>query len=362
MNYGAVIVAAGLSSRMGDFKPLLQIGSRSVVQHVISAFQRAGIEQIVVVTGHNAAAVEAHLADSGVAFLHNEHYRSTQMFDSAKIGLSHMKDRCDRVFFTPVDIPLFSARTVTRLMESGAILATPFCNGHQGHPLMLSAKLIDPILCDSGEGGLKGTISRLGLPMTHVEVNDPGVLRDADTPEEFQALLAYYRQTNQILYPTDAEIGQLLDRADTPEPIRAHCAAVAEQAARLAVQTPCTVDTDLLRAACLLHDIARVSGKNHAAAGAELLDRAGFPVLARIVGQHHDLAPDASVEAQLLYLADKLVQGTQVVSPAERFSASWGKCATPEALAVWEKRYRDTLVIAEHLGLTAIFTQNGGTL
>lgn len=353
MNYGAVIVAAGLSSRMGDFKPLLQIGSRSVVQHVISAFRRAGIEQIVVVTGHNAAALEAHLADSGVTFLHNEHYRTTQMFDSTKIGLSYMMDRCDRVFFTPVDIPLFTAQTIRNLMDCPAPLAAPFCAGKQGHPLLISSSLIDVLLNDNGDGGLKGAIARAGLPVTHVDVDDPGVLHDADTPEEFQTLIALYHNRS-TRFPSDEEITQLLDQSNTPEQVRAHCAAVAEKAKYLAAQINVPHDPGLLRAACLLHDIARINGKNHAAEGAEILQKAGYLLLSEIIGRHHDLAPSPSVEAQLLYLADKLVQGTRTVSIKERFETARTKCATPDALTSWEKRYQDTLDIVNRFALNHI--------
>lgn len=358
MNYGAVIVAAGLSSRMGDFKPMLKIGSLSVAQHVISAFRLAGIREIAVVTGHHAADLTAHLSGSGVTFLHNERYATTQMFDSAKIGLSFMRERCGRVFFTPVDIPLFTPLTVRKLMESNGEIVSPLCAGKQGHPLMLSAAAIDSILKDPGEGGLKGAIARLSIPMTHVDVDDPGVLRDADTPEEFQALLAQYHRNENTLCPSAPEIEQILTEAGTPEHIRAHCRAVAAKAADLTAKTEQTIDLDLLRAACLLHDMARASHKDHAAAAAEYLSRKGYLILAEIVGQHHDLTPSASIEAQLLYLADKLIQGSQEVTLHERFSASREKCTTPEAIEIWERRYRDALEIAQRCHLPHI--GNGG--
>lgn len=356
MEYGAVIVAAGLSSRMGEFKPLLKIGSLSVVQHVIAAFWQAGIRQIAVVTGHNAPALREHLADSGVTFLHNEHYQTTQMFDSAKLGLSYMKQHCERVFFTPVDIPLFTSCTLQKLMDANAPLATPFCDGRQGHPLLLSSSLIDVILDDCGEGGLKGAISRTGIPMTHVEVDDPGVLCDADTPEEFQALLHYYHGSR---CPSDAEIQTLLADAGTPENVRAHCAAVANKAAFLAAQTTLILDTRMLRAACLLHDIARTEGKHHAAVGADMVRQAGYPRLADLIAQHHDLLPDACVEAQLLFLADKLIQGTQEVTISERFEAARQKCTTPEAFAAWEARYQNTLALINQLQLGCLLEQKG---
>ena len=192
MQTGAVIVAAGMSSRMGDFKPMLNIGSISIAQRIVATFHQAGVTKIVVVTGYNAQQLERHLNNLGLVFLRNENYANTQMFDSAKIGLAYLKDKCDRIFFTPVDIPLFTSLTVTQLMETEASLACPVCEGRTGHPLLIAASLVDTLLRDPGDGGLQGAISRCGSDMTRVEVSDPGVLHDADTPADYAELLSYH--------------------------------------------------------------------------------------------------------------------------------------------------------------------------
>ncbi len=192
MTTGALIVAAGMSSRMGDFKPMLNIGSISIAQRIVATLHQAGVDRIVVVTGYNAQQLERHLANNGLVFLRNEEYATTQMFDSAKIGLDYLRDKCDRILFTPVDIPLFTAATVTALIESGAPLACPVCEGKTGHPLLIASALLDRILSDGGEGGLQGAISRCGTEMRLIPVEDPGVLHDADTPADYAALLAYH--------------------------------------------------------------------------------------------------------------------------------------------------------------------------
>lgn len=199
METGAVVVAAGMSSRMGEFKPMLNIGSISVAQRVISTLQQAGVRRIVIVTGYQAEHLERHLSNMGVVFLRNENYETTEMFDSAKIGLAYLKDKCDKILFTPVDIPLFTAATVGRLLDSEAELAAPEHEGRMGHPILLRAKHVEAILGDCGEGGLKGAIGRLGVPMTPVPVKDFGTLRDADTPEEFEELLKLHNE--QLMRP-----------------------------------------------------------------------------------------------------------------------------------------------------------------
>ena len=67
MQTAALIVAAGMTSRMGDFKPMQSIGSISIAQRVVATFQQAGIRKIVMVTGFNAVTLERHLAGSGSA-------------------------------------------------------------------------------------------------------------------------------------------------------------------------------------------------------------------------------------------------------------------------------------------------------
>lgn len=233
MQTAAIIVAAGMSSRMGDFKPMLNIGSISIAQRIVANFHQAGVDRIVMITGFNATTLERHLSGNGIIFLRNENYETTQMFDSAKIGLEYLKDKCDRILFTPVDIPLFTSATVKTLVDSRAELVCPVCQGQQGHPLLIASRLVDSILADSGEGGLQGAISRCGSPMQKIEVEDAGILHDADTPEDYRTLLNMHNQ--QLVRPVvnvslakempffDEKIATLLSLVDETNSVRTAC-------------------------------------------------------------------------------------------------------------------------------------------
>lgn len=140
--------------------------------------------------------------------------------------------------------------------------------------------------------------------------------------------------------PEDPEITALLDRAATPEAVRVHGRAVAKCAMALAEGQP-GIDRELLRAACLLHDIARTESREHAAKGAALLDRAGWPKLADLVSRHHELGSEPSQEAKLLFLADKLTLGESEVTLETRFAHSREKCTDAQALAAWERRFNE---------------------
>ena len=233
MTNAALIVAAGMSSRMGDFKPMLNIGSISIAQRVVATFQQAGVEKIVMITGYNATLLERHLAGNGIVFLRNEEFRTTQMFDSVCIGLRYLKDKCDRVLFTPVDIPLFTAATVRALLETDAPLACPAVDGETGHPTLIAASLFDRILSDSGSDGLRGALERCGAGMTLLPVEDRGILHDADTPEDYKALLKFHNE--QLVRPVlsvslarekvffDSRAAMLLQLIDETQSVRSAC-------------------------------------------------------------------------------------------------------------------------------------------
>lgn len=267
MDTGAVVVAAGMSSRMGDFKPMLSIGSISVAQRVVATLKQAGAARVVVVTGYNAEELERHLAASGVVFLRNENYRTTHMFDSALIGLRYLRDKCRQVLFTPVDIPLFTAATVDALLESGAELACPVCGGSRGHPILMSSNVIDRVLKDSGEGGLDGALSRCGVPMTLVEVDDAGILHDADTPEDYRELLRMHNSqlTRPVVQVSICREKRFLDP-------------------RVAMLLTLTDETQSVRAACQRMQLSYSSGWN----AINLLEtELGYPVVARSQGGQH---------------------------------------------------------------------------
>ena len=233
MRTGAVITAAGMSSRMGEFKPLLNIGSMTIVRRIVATLRQAGAEKIVMVTGYNAETLEHHLAGSGIVFLRNPDYEHTHMFDSAKIGLGYLADKCDRILFTPVDIPLYTAATVSALLDSGAELACPVFDGQTGHPLLMSNAVAEKILSDSGEGGMQGAITRCGADMLEIPVDDEGILHDADTPQDYKKLLEFHNK--QLARPLvsvaiaretqffDSKVAALLSLIEETGSVRSAC-------------------------------------------------------------------------------------------------------------------------------------------
>lgn len=196
MKYGALITAAGMSSRMKSFKPLMEIQGMSMTHRLIHIFQKSGIREIVVVTGYQAEKLEAALKNTGVVCIRNENYAATQMFDSVKLGLGEIYGRCDAVFFSPVDVPLITVHTVKKVRDFGeGSIRIPVCCGQDGHPVYIENQLIPRILEYHGNQGLRGAMKLDGELIRRVPVDDPGILMDADTQEDFGRLEFYSQKS-----------------------------------------------------------------------------------------------------------------------------------------------------------------------
>lgn len=213
-NTGAVITAAGMSSRMGDFKPMLKMGALSVASRIIANFQQAGVFPIVLVTGYRADELEKHVSGQGVICVRNENYEHSEMVDSAAIGLNYISGKCKRTFITPVDVPLFTVNTVKELMAVYDEIVKPVCEGKAGHPVLLDCGIIPKLLEAGRQCGLNKAMLEFKENTAFVEVADEGVLKDADTPEDYRNMVEYHNR--QLLRPkVDISLvreGKMLDK------------------------------------------------------------------------------------------------------------------------------------------------------
>lgn len=322
----AVIVAAGLSSRMKDFKPLLSIGKKTIIETVISNFQSSGAEEIVIVTGHRTGDIEKKLADYNVKFVKNENYETTHMFDSVCIGLKELKQKDGMVFITPSDSPFVQKFTLKKMIEemddSNLKVIQPSYEGKNGHPLLLSSDAVKGILKHDGTNGLQGAIDKFQSGFKNLSFVDPGVILDADRPKDYLKLIEYNENKN---IPTMEICLKIYDYFNVPEDVRAHSFKVAMAAADICgrlVRKGAALSYRTVIAAALLHDIAKGSTE-HSKVGAGWLTDMGYYEIAEIVNRHVKLEyiPEILTEKEVVYLADKMVKGINYVSIKDRFSA-----------------------------------------
>lgn len=173
---GAVITAAGTGARGGAEQALTKIRGMSLAEYIVVNFQRAGVKDIVIITGSQNEALKKQLKGFGVTFLSNENPEKAEMMDSVKLGIKYLRDRCSKVFICPVDVPFFSMETVERLLKVEAAVVIPSYQYRGGHPVMLDQKIFSDILNYNGEDGLRGAIKSLHSRTQYVEIRDRGTV------------------------------------------------------------------------------------------------------------------------------------------------------------------------------------------
>jgi CTP:molybdopterin cytidylyltransferase MocA len=188
----AVVLAAGYSRRMGAFKPLLPFGSTTVIERVIATIREAGVETIRVVVGWQAEQLIPVLARRGIPWVRNERFEDG-MFSSVQAGVRSLPSGLRAFFILPGDMPLVHPSTLTRLIaawdaQPGGIVY-PCYQGRRGHPPLIAAAYIPEILAEAPPGGLRELLAHHAQDARDIEVTDPGILVDLDTPDAYQESL-----------------------------------------------------------------------------------------------------------------------------------------------------------------------------
>jgi molybdenum cofactor cytidylyltransferase len=195
----SVILAGGLSARMGAFKPLLPWGRTSIVGHLLNVLGHAGdIDPIVIVTGHNAGDVATAVGTrDDVVLAHNPDYARAGMLSSIQTGLRAVPANSAAVLLTLVDQPAVQVNTLRTLLESrratGASILIPRHGRQRGHPVILSTEHVPEILALGPNESLKTFMDRHRAEAREIGVDDPAVLDDLDTPEDYRRALERYR-------------------------------------------------------------------------------------------------------------------------------------------------------------------------
>ena len=188
---GGLVLAAGMSSRMGKFKPLLPLGEKAIIQRTVESLLKADIEDVVVVLGKNAKQVKEALLSYDVIFAVNEDYEKTDMLTSIQIGLAHCGEK-EAVFVLPADMPLVYPETLQRMKEffcQGTFsVVYPVYKGKRGHPPLIAKKWFSKIENYSGQGGLRSVLAEAQNGIGEIETEDSGCVLDADFMHDYEKL------------------------------------------------------------------------------------------------------------------------------------------------------------------------------
>jgi CTP:molybdopterin cytidylyltransferase MocA len=190
---GALVLAAGYSSRMGRFKPLLPFGQSTVIESAIDSLRAAGIGDITVVAGYRAQELQPLLDRLSVRWVLNPAYEKG-MYSSVVAGFWSLGREIEACFLLPGDMPGVRPGTVRSIAEdyasNRAPITYPVCAGVRGHPPLIADKVFPAILTADGAGGLRAVLAAYQWAVREVEVPDPGIHLDLDTPEQYSQVLA----------------------------------------------------------------------------------------------------------------------------------------------------------------------------
>jgi len=350
---GIIIVVAGLSSRMGEFKPLMRFKDKTIIEHVVDTAIDSGAGEVIVVVGKEKEKIKKQLSGRNISIVENPDYADSEMLQSIKCGIERLSENAKACFVMPGDMPLISKACYRCMLNKAKktkdikVVQIKY-HGNGGHPILVKKECFSHILNYEGDNGLKGALKKYKENIGVLEWHNSTILMDVDTPEDYQLLERIYDRKE---IPSKAEVFTLINKNQLDPKIIAHCIAVEKVAINItdkAIRSGYKINTNLVSAAALLHDIER--GKpNHAKAGADLMRELGYYKVAKIIEEHMFLSKEADNhidERAVVFLADKLVIEDKMVGIRKRFEKQLLKYEnTPEIY----KKIEDNMMTAIRL-------------
>ena len=190
-SFCGVILAAGESSRMGRDKALLPWRGETFLTATIEAL-RPWTELVIVVAGSNAPSLEPRVDATGASLIVNEAPERGQ-FSSLQVGLQEVLNRGrDGAIITLVDRPPATPETIAAVrhafLGSDAWAAIPEYEGRHGHPIVIGREMMEKFLKAPATAVARDIEHENQEHIRYVKVNDPAVVTNVDTPEEYQRL------------------------------------------------------------------------------------------------------------------------------------------------------------------------------
>ncbi|WP_395021167.1 NTP transferase domain-containing protein [Dongia sp.] len=193
-NVAAVILAAGRSSRMGRNKLLLDLEGKPILCHAVDQALGAGLSEIVVVSGHQAAKVREALGDRAVKVVEAREHK-LGMSASLKAGIRALGPKTEAALVMLGDMPQVSAPLIRRLVAAynpleGRSIVVPTVEGKRGNPVLFDRRYFEEMLALEGDVGARHLIGAHDDQVAELSVDDAAVFTDVDTPEAYDQLLA----------------------------------------------------------------------------------------------------------------------------------------------------------------------------
>jgi molybdenum cofactor cytidylyltransferase len=188
---GAIVLAAGMSRRMGESKLLLPWeGHKTIIEHILQQLVLSRVDHITVVTGHRAGEVRALCERQGVDVVHNPNYATGEMLSSVKTGLAAMPAHVAAALVVLGDQPRIQQRVIHQVLttyaEGAGDIVAPSYQRRRGHPILIDRRYWREILNLPDDGAPRDVINAHPERAAFVNVDTDSVLRDVDTPEDYK--------------------------------------------------------------------------------------------------------------------------------------------------------------------------------
>jgi CTP:molybdopterin cytidylyltransferase MocA len=189
---GGVVLAAGLSRRMGGNKLLADLSGKPLLRHAVEAALESRLDPVIVVTGHDAADIEKALGGLNVIFAHNARF-ADGLSTSLQEGIRALPGDCEGALVLLGDMPGISAALIDRVIAGfdpaqGRAICVAAKGGKRGHPVLWGRQFFEEIESLSGDAGAQSLMARHAGQIGAIETADDAPFTDIDTPE---ALAAY---------------------------------------------------------------------------------------------------------------------------------------------------------------------------
>jgi len=189
-----IILAAGRSRRMGVPKPLLDIGGRTLIEHVADIALGSQCRPVILVAGDESAAIRACLGDRPVSLVHNPD-PSAGLSSSLRIGLQALPGNVSAAIVMLGDMPAIDSALLNALAagfnpDLGPDILLPVHAGQRGNPVLWGRRLFDELCAVTGDKGGRDLIAAHRDRICEIPVAHAGIFTDLDTPEslaEWQA-------------------------------------------------------------------------------------------------------------------------------------------------------------------------------
>ena len=197
-----ILLAAGLSTRMGEPKQLLPFGNSTIVETIIDNMIGSKLDEVIVVIGHESERVNGRIRIKPVKVVFNPNYKQG-MLTSAQCGVQALSECADAFALMLVDQPFITSDLINRVVDSykdsDKEITLPSHNYRRGHPAIFNRRYASHILSlDAESGGIRSLFKKNANFIHYVIVDTDRVLKDIDYRKDYEEALQSERMIRQI--------------------------------------------------------------------------------------------------------------------------------------------------------------------